>query len=296
MGEEQAYRLLDKKELALRQKDHDRDDSRKTVDEVFDHSTLKAVYKLMSEGAFSTIEFAIVTGKEAKVFVALKADGTMVAVKIFRTSNAFFKNMSQYITGDPRFATAKGSRRRIIFTWTQKEFRNLSQAHDAGVRVPRPLAVEKNVLVMEYIGTENGAAPMMKDADIEDPRGFCEMVMEQYEALYLKGRLIHADMSEYNVLYYLGLPYLIDMGQAVGPSHPMAKEFLRRDMVNISRVFKKFGILVDPEGKAKELERKAREAAEAAKKERQGMDEAEEEVEEQGRLDDSGDDRTEGDD
>jgi RIO kinase 1 len=174
--------------------------------------------------------------------------------------------MAQYITGDPRFAGVKGSRRRLIFTWAQKEYRNLLQAYEAGVRVPKPIAIEKNVLVMEYIGTEDGAAPMMKVADIKDPEPFCDEVMEQYEGLYLKAGLIHADMSEYNLLLHDGRPYIIDLGQAVDHKHPMSKEFLRRDLANLSKIFKTYGILMDPEAKAREMEAKAEAAAHAAKR------------------------------
>jgi RIO kinase 1 len=43
-------------------------------------------------------------------------------------------------------------------------------------------------------------------------------------------------------MLYHGRPYLIDFGQAVVKEHPMAEEFLRRDIWNIVKFFKKAGL------------------------------------------------------
>jgi len=75
---------------------------RRVFDQVFDRLTLLSIFKLMKSGVIDSIEFPIARGKEAHVFRAVGADG-IVAVKIFHTSNAVFKNLMQYIEGDPRF-------------------------------------------------------------------------------------------------------------------------------------------------------------------------------------------------
>ena len=51
--------------------------------------------------------------------------------------------------------------------------------------------------------------------------------------LYWRATLVHADLSEYNVLYYQAQPVLIDVGQAVTIEHPHAKEFLVRDVERV---------------------------------------------------------------
>ena len=54
-------------------------------------------------------------------------------------------------------------------------------------------------------------------------------------------RLVHGDLSEYNVLMFDGEPILIDCGQAVTSDHFNAKEFLRRDIENVNRFFRNRG-------------------------------------------------------
>jgi RIO kinase 1 len=57
--------------------------------------------------------------------------------------------------------------------------------------------------------------------------------------------IVHADLSEYNILMYRGLPYIIDVGQAVVLEHPSAYDFLKRDIHNIVLFFRKYGIKAD---------------------------------------------------
>jgi serine/threonine-protein kinase RIO1 len=54
--------------------------------------------------------------------------------------------------------------------------------------------------------------------------------------MYHKAELVHADLSEYNILWCKGDCWFIDVGQAVEPRHPEAKSFLFRDCTNISTV------------------------------------------------------------
>lgn len=58
---------------------------------------------------------------------------------------------------------------------------------------------------------------------------------------YRNCKLVHADLSEYNLLYYRKKVIVIDVGQAVETSHPRAQEFLFRDCVNVCRFFEKIG-------------------------------------------------------
>ena len=96
---------------------------RRVFDQVFDRSTLLSLYKLMKNGTIDTVEFPIARGKEAHVFRATSSNGP-VAVKIFHTSNAVFKNLMQYIEGDPRFGGLKRRHRDLVTIWVRKEHRN----------------------------------------------------------------------------------------------------------------------------------------------------------------------------
>lgn len=60
--------------------------------------------------------------------------------------------------------------------------------------------------------------------------------------MYNKCKLVHADLSEFNLLYLNGQIYVIDVSQSVEHDHPQALEFLRKDCSNITDYFKKKGV------------------------------------------------------
>ena len=100
---------------------------RKTLDEVFDKSSLHTLEKLISDEFIEVLDFPISTGKEGNVFRAITIDKKFVAVKIYRTSNATFKHISKYITGDPRFVSIHRNRRDIIFRYRRTQAMVLSR-------------------------------------------------------------------------------------------------------------------------------------------------------------------------
>jgi len=218
---------------------------RKTLDEVFDKSVLHTLEKLISDGYIEILDFPISTGKEGNVFRGVTADKKFVAVKIYRTSNATFKHISNYIIGDPRFASIHNSRKDIIYAWTKKEFKNLQRLQKAGVRAPKPIFCVNNVLIMQYLGNPNRPAPMLKDVKLENPQDVFDELIDFVSKMYKKADMVHADLSAFNVLIHRNKPYLIDLGQGVLLEHPNALEFLRRDIFNLVTYFKKYGIRAD---------------------------------------------------
>ncbi len=144
---EEKLKEMEKKVLAYRFRVKDTDE-RKIYDEVFDQDTLLTIYDLMSDGILDTLDFPIATGKEGNVFRATTTEGNHIAVKIYRISNATFKNIQKYIVGDERFRSMGRSKRRAIFLWAQKEYRNLERMTNAGILVPRPIKCQKNFISM----------------------------------------------------------------------------------------------------------------------------------------------------
>ncbi|MEM2947619.1 MAG: RIO1 family regulatory kinase/ATPase, partial [Candidatus Bathyarchaeia archaeon] len=134
----------------------------------------------------------------------------------------------------------------LIFAWAQKEFKNLEQALAAKVRVPKPVAVRNNVLVMEFIGKNGISAPSMKEQPPENPERIYKMLITYLKRLYQKAELVHGDLSEYNIMIWRGRPVLFDMSQAVPLSHPMANFLLNRDITNINRFFSRLEVEVLP--------------------------------------------------
>lgn len=128
-------------------------DQVKVRDDVFDEVTLMALYRLVHRKQISVIGGPVSTGKEANIIYG-EHDNRGIAIKIYRIQTANFKAMTEYLAGDRRFASIRGSRRGIIFAWTKKEYSNLSRAHDIGLPVPEPLAFDRNILLMEFLGEE----------------------------------------------------------------------------------------------------------------------------------------------
>lgn len=226
----------------LRTRIKDSDDLQ--VDEaVFDTRTLTNLYTLASKGIIDTLGGSISTGKEANLFYATSGQKDL-AIKIYRVSTSNFKAMQDYMHGDPRFGNVRGTRRAIVSAWAKKEFRNLNRAEEVGIRVPHPIAMRENILIMDLVGRKGNPAPQLKNIELcpdEAKRAF-DKIMEYISLLYNKADLVHSDLSEFNVLYD-GEPVIIDMGQSVTRDHPMARKFLERDITNIVRYFqKKYGI------------------------------------------------------
>jgi RIO kinase 1 len=208
----------------------------KVREDVFDDVTLLALYKLVHKKWFSVLGGSISTGKEANVFYA-ERDGTAVAIKIYRIQTANFTTMSSYITGDRRFSHVKKAKKELIFAWTRKEFSNLVRARDAGIAVPDPLVWDRNILIMSFLGEGEVPYPQLRNVTLDEPAEIYAGILDAMDLLYKKAELVHADLSEFNILYG-DQPYLIDMGQSVTRDHPRALPFLMRDIRNINRFFK----------------------------------------------------------
>jgi RIO kinase 1 len=234
VGGDRDERGFDRKiaEFGIRIKDADQ---WKVQDDVFDEVTLLALYRLAHRKHLTTFGGPISTGKEGNVFYGEK-EGKPLAIKIYMIRTANFRAMTEYMDGDPRFYHVRRSRKEIIFAWTRKEFSNLKRARKAGVRVPEPYSFDRNILLMEFLGVGQAPFPQIREVNLPEPAATYLEIVGFMELLFSKARLVHGDLSEYNILYG-DRPYLIDMGQAVTPDHPRALHFLARDIRNINRFF-----------------------------------------------------------
>ncbi|MCW4035212.1 MAG: serine protein kinase RIO [Candidatus Bathyarchaeota archaeon] len=217
-----------------------RSEDYQVIEEVFDRSTLMVIYDFMNKGVIDEIFGVVNAGKEARIYYGKDREGNELAIKIYLTSSAEFKKgMIPYIEGDPRFAHVRRDTRSLIYTWAQKEFKNLRRAKDAGVNVPEPLVVQKNVLIMNFIGKNGVRAPLLKEVKVEDPAKILKQLLTYYKRLYKKAGLVHADLSEYNIMIWKEKPVVFDVAQSVLIKHPMANQFLRRDLENLYKYFKR---------------------------------------------------------
>ena len=226
-----------------------------TVDDVFDHSTIRAVLDLFNRRIIDVLYGAVAQGKEAKVFRARGPRGDEYAVKIFYTSTArFIRGRYMYIAGDPRFPDLKKNVRRLVESWCLKEYGNLKRAYNAAVSVPRPIHAHRNVLVMEFIGVDGDPAPLLRDAPPDDPEWAYMEILRNVERSVVLGKTIHGDLSEYNIMVLGKRLVFIDWGSGVRLGHPKDVELLARDIRNVTRFFVKeldYERVFDPEKVAK---------------------------------------------
>lgn len=215
-------------------------DQRKVMEEVFDRVTRLAVEELVRRRRLRDLHGVVAAGKESRVYYGVSQDGNPVAVKIYLTASAEFKRRLQYIVGDRRFGRLPAGSRETIHLWVRKEFKNLQSADSSGVRVPKPFGFYRNILVMEFIGDPPRPAPTLAETEVD--RDDYDWTFKSVAKLYKSAKLVHADLSEYNILKWGKERVLFDMGSAILASHPRANEFLLRDLSNMVRFFRRRGI------------------------------------------------------
>ncbi|KAI0087876.1 RIO1 family-domain-containing protein [Irpex rosettiformis] len=246
---------------------------RATTEQVLDPRTRIILFKMIGRGLLYEVNGCVSTGKEANVYHALTPERRHLALKIYKTSILVFKDRDRYVSGEYRFRRgySRHNPRKMVRVWAEKEMRNLRRLQTAGIRCPEPIEVRENVLVMSFIGdTEGWASPRLKDAQIPTshfPSLYAELILTT-RRLYHECKLVHADLSEYNILYHveppsqqqpastveqneilpedidqpLGHLYIIDVSQSVEHDHPHAFDFLRSDLRNVEEFFSKRGV------------------------------------------------------
>ncbi|KAK2555338.1 Serine/threonine-protein kinase RIO1 [Acropora cervicornis] len=221
---------------------------RATVEQVLDPRTRMILFKILNKGVICEINGCISTGKEANVYHAINANGDQRAVKVYKTSILTFKDRDRYVAGEFRFrhGYCRHNPRKMVKTWAEKEMRNLTRLHQAGVPCPEPVILRSHVLVMEFIGIDGWPAPLLKDVTLSESkaRELYLQCIQIVRNIYWKCRLVHADLSEFNLLYEGDKLYVIDVSQSVEHDHPHALEFLRKDCTNVTEFFKKNGVCV----------------------------------------------------
>lgn len=239
---------------AKKNKAYDRRDNTATAEMGIDEPTRLRLYKLINNQVLQEINGIISTGKEAVILHA-KSDPNYpgeqklpkeIAIKVFKTTLNEFKTRDRYIKDDFRFKDrfSKQNNRTVIKMWAEKEMHNLKRIKSVGINCPSVIALKNNILLMSFIGDVNGPARKLKYALLapSEMTAAYHEVCDIIKKLYTEAKLVHADLSEYNILWLDGKVYLIDVAQAVEPRHPSALEFLLRDITNMMTFFKRAGV------------------------------------------------------
>lgn len=207
-------------------------------------------------------------GKEASVYLC-KAGAEMsvpfVAAKIYRPrSLRNLKNDAQYRVGRVdldadgtalwKEADKNAIAKRTSYgeevrhrSWIAYEFKTMERLFAAGADVPRPYAMEKNAIVMDFVGDESAGAPILNSVNLSNTEAnyLFEHVIRNIEIM-LANECIHGDLSAYNILYWKGSITLIDFPQIVLPkSNPTAWSMFLRDVVRVCSYFSAQGVRCD---------------------------------------------------
>jgi len=231
---------------ALKPKKHSLPDGfkkNKTVNEVLDKSTILTLYDMIRAKTISYVNGVIRAGKESVVFWAVSPDKHDIALKVYLTSTSSFKKRSSYIIGDPRFSRIRKNTRSLVFLWAKKEYKNLMRSVEKGISVVKPITVKKNVLALEFIGSNGIPTKTLIESQIDEKD--YKSAISLIGQLYKQANLVHCDFSEYNIFKTKKGLILFDLGSAIDLEHPKAEEFLKRDINNISKFFVKRGLTVE---------------------------------------------------
>lgn len=225
-----------------RKKTLDYEKDTKTVSGVFDEKTRLSLYRLLNKNQIQ-IHSLIKEGKESVVFSGQGKDGDWVAIKVYRTEAMDFRSISKYLLGDPRLGKIQRKRRNFIYAWCKREHSNLKKAFEEDVKCPEPITYSDNILIMSFIGKNNSPSPRLIDIDLDKPQKIYKKIIKNMRKL-AQSRLIHGDLSAYNILLHNEEPVLIDFSHGTTPKNPIAPELLKRDVKNINSFFTKIGIRV----------------------------------------------------
>lgn len=219
-----------------------------TREQVMDPATRKMLFSLVNSGTVGELHGAISSGKESVVYHASPGDEdpSELAVKIFKTTLTEFKARDKYVEGEHRFRHSLKNQnpRKLIRLWAEKEMRNLKRAEREGLRCPRALVLKKHILVMEFVGSDGKAAPKLAEARLK-PKSLSsayEQCVGMMRKLFINCRLVHADLSEFNMLWHAKQLWFIDLAQGVEWDHPNAMRFLRDDCLHVTQFFRGRGL------------------------------------------------------
>jgi len=215
-------------------------------------------------------------GKEASVYLCRSGsaiEAPFVAAKIYRPRMLRnLKNDQQYRTGRADLDASGGvihndgdlhaMKKRTNYgeelrhqSWIAYEFQTLEILHAVGADVPKPYAMERNAILMGYVGDFANAAPTLNSVtlDRDEAHPLFERVIRNVDLL-LSNERIHGDLSAYNILYWDGDITLIDFPQVVPPEeNPSAWNIFLRDVTRVCQYFNSQGLKVNARKLATEL-------------------------------------------
>lgn len=129
-------------------------------------------------------------------------------------------------------------------SWLMYEFTALQALFESGADVPEPYAAEANAVLMAYLGDERSAAPTLNTVSLDraEAQMLFERTLHNIELMLGLG-LVHGDLSAYNILYWQGVPWIIDLPQVtLIEGNRRAHAILERDIERLCDYFRRQGV------------------------------------------------------
>jgi RIO kinase 2 len=195
-----------------------------------------AINAFVKAGILEAFGKPLGVGKEADVYDALTPQGERIAIKFHRLGRISFRQTRRkrgWTTEDVNWLLR--SRKAA-----EKEYEALRLVYPKGVAVPKPISQNRHAIAMGAIE----GAELAEWREIPKPEKVLSEILRNVRKAYLKAGIIHADLSEYNIILKPDMHILIiDWPQHVTKEHPNAQQLLRRDVENIIAFFKRKHLL-----------------------------------------------------
>lgn len=232
---------------------------------------LSSLQPFYDQNLISDVLMRVKGGKEANVYLCQADPATgldLLAAKVYRPrSMRNLRNDALYREGRELAVSASGVNRRkddrmqralkkksafgvqiAHSSWILHEYGALDQLHRLGAAVPKPYATGENAIILGYVGDASRSAPTLHEValDARESQPLFQEVMRNIE-LMLKGRMIHGDLSAYNILYWQGKITVIDFPQVANAVNNRSAYFiLQRDIQRVCEYFARQGLTRDP--------------------------------------------------
>ncbi len=199
---------------------------------------LLALHTLVEQNIISQLGPLIGKGKESDVYSCMNDDGDIYAAKIYRIGRTSFKNVK-------KLRDLIGNRGHLSWLYinrlaAKKEYEALEKIYKFKLSTPKPISYNRHIIIMSYLRGKE----LVYFKTIKNPMKIFNKIIKQLRIIYKKGKMIHGDLGEFNiVLDNKGNILIIDWLQWVPIDHPNANSLLERDIGNICNYFtKKFKI------------------------------------------------------
>ncbi len=202
----------------------------------YDALAINALYK---KGILKAIGNKLGVGKEGDVYLVLLNNDKETVLK-------FHKHGKTCFTRGKRYREYLADKHHISWLYVSRlsaetEYKILNELFPL-VKIPEPIAWNRHAIILGKVnGEELKRIDLSKFMSKEEINNLFWNIFEEIKKAYKIG-YIHGDLSEFNILFDGEDFVIIDWPQAIYKEHPEADFYLKRDIENLVRYFKKYKI------------------------------------------------------